>query len=475
MSGPLSRHAEEGQPLWCLVDPSGDLREVHPSYESVQLSAQRLSYPVYLDEAPRATSGTLPMLGSGRRGQLLAANPSSMTKQSLKLARPLAPSGLRIPESALELTPGEIEERLADAMKMRPAREGGLLPLPQERHRQKMSGTSLSFSAMRGAVLGSNGKMIKSMGDGYLAVGLSLLPSQYFQEEFDPHKRFGAVNLCVGASADCKRTCLVFSGEHTMLDPTIWATRARKVQALLTDPEAFGGLLYHAIIEQLKETVKTRMRLAVRLNVYSDIVWEEVFPALFDVAFERLVPRTRPVTFYDYTKVFGRQLLDNYPLTFSFAGHGNLKQSEAELKAGRNVAVAFIGRKLNPNVAWADMKLRVKLPEGAGGLPETVDFGSLRRVRVIDGDESDSRYLDPRSRPGYIVGLRYKKPGGKGGADEMMRAQKTGFVVEAVCVDGYPMKAQVPRDAHADPADWYTQITGLAPPARRGRQPRSAG
>ena len=82
------------------------------------------------------------------------------------------------------------------------------------------------------------------------------------------------------------------------------------------------------------------------------------------------------VQFYDYTKVPGRDLgIPNYHLTFSLA-ESNEEDAAAELQRGMNIAVVFDG-----------------VPSEYLGVP------------VVDGDESDLRFLDPS---GVVVGLKAK-------------------------------------------------------------------
>jgi len=111
---------------------------------------------------------------------------------------------------------------------------------------------------------------------------------------------------------------------------------------------------------------------AIRLNGTSDIRWENVkvggAPNIF--------ARFPNVQFYDYTKVPNRPMdIPNYHLTFSLA-ESNESDALAELGRGLNVAIVF----------------------------DTVPAEYLGR-RVIDGDESDLRFLDPA---GAIVGLYAK-------------------------------------------------------------------
>jgi hypothetical protein len=145
----------------------------------------------------------------------------------------------------------------------------------------------------------------------------------------------------------------------------------------------------------------------VRLNVFSDIPWELVFPELFEIV---------PGVYYDYTKVPWRTPAPNYDLTFSYSGR-NFGQMQEELERGRRVAVVFLAK-------------RHKLPSTFMDMP------------VVDGDISDARPLDP---PGVIVGLSYKVPKKYG---EKVRVSTTDnvFVVPVHEIDGTLVAAVVPRD-----------------------------
>jgi hypothetical protein len=111
-----------------------------------------------------------------------------------------------------------------------------------------------------------------------------------------------------------------------------------------------------------------------RLNGTSDLSWEK-----YEVANGKNIFQMFPdVQFYDYTKVLGRKTGDikNYHLTFSNAD-GNINDVLAAKHAGLNIAVVF----------------RKELPETYLGR------------KVINGDETDLRFLDPSN---VIVGLKAK-------------------------------------------------------------------
>lgn len=88
----------------------------------------------------------------------------------------------------------------------------------------------------------------------------------------------------------------------------------------------------------------------------------------------------------------------NYHLTFSRSETNHDKAMEL-LGKGVNVAIVFD-----------------KLPKTFAGFP------------VINGDDTDLRHLDPK---GVIVGLKYKKITGKGGAEKNKLAYSSGFVLKA--------------------------------------------
>jgi hypothetical protein len=183
----------------------------------------------------------------------------------------------------------------------------------------------------------------------------------------------------------------------------------------------------------------------VRLNVFSDLPWEMMAPGLFD--------DFRNVQFYDYTKVPGRVVPDNYDITFSYAGtKRNVDSMDHEIRdLGRRVAVVFAasGLKRLYEVSYKVGQVRVtkrsdqkkKLDAlallhgtstrklGMTEVPKRVQY--MRRkpegkrpvafsaklpstfigLPVIDGDESDMRPYDTEPS---VVGLRWKTPANQG-------------------------------------------------------------
>jgi hypothetical protein len=178
------------------------------------------------------------------------------------------------------------------------------------------------------------------------------------------------VNVCRFATPECRKGCLAYCGRNP-------ATHARKAQIVKTlflrdEPDAFLTLLVH---ELGKAQIKYGDTLRVRLNMLSDILWEQVFPQIF-----KLFPAVR---FYDYTKWPERVTPSNYSLTYS----ASEKTSDAEIIGrcvmGMRVAVVFDIKPSEPMVTrWLG-------------------------IDVVDGDADDDRWMNPT---GVIVGLRAKGP-----------------------------------------------------------------
>jgi hypothetical protein len=200
------------------------------------------------------------------------------------------------------------------------------------------------------------------------------------------------VNLCSHYTAACKAVCINVTGRGVFA--SVQAGRARKRALFVGDRLEFIRRLDKDLSALERKARRDGMRPAARLNGTSDIAWELIAPLLFAAH-----PTVR---FYDYTKVPARmtrylagKLPKNYSLTFSRSDK-NETQALAVLAAGGNVAVVF------------------GTPRGAA-LPAT-----WHGYRVVDGDASDLRLLDPR---GVVVGLRAK---GKAKHDQ------TGFVVRGM-------------------------------------------
>jgi len=230
----------------------------------------------------------------------------------------------------------------------------------------------------------SNQKIRKGEKLGFFTVGLHLAPADVAGLD---------INLCPWASPGCKASCLNTSGHGAF--SSVQASRIRKTHYFWFAKNDFLHQLAKELEAANRKAKRLGLTLAVRLNLTSDVQWEKIEDRNGDTIFDlcKFVHH-----WYDYTKGFTRMLkfLDgelpkNYSLTFSKSENNDVKTAEI-LKLGGNVAVVFRG----------------KLPEFYHG------------KRVVNGDESDARFLDAR---GVVVGLVQK---GKAKKDT------SGFVVSTL-------------------------------------------
>lgn len=219
----------------------------------------------------------------------------------------------------------------------------------------------------------SNAKTVKGEPQGYLTYVCFLAPSTTIPGH----------NLCPRASAGCSRSCIFTAGMGQFT--YVQEARIRRTLEYLNNRGRFLLRLQYEIHQARQEAARRNLRLALRLNATSDQ------PEL-----ARRMARLNPdLIFYDYTKIPRPHLrtLPNYHLTFS-RSEDNWDDCLKALAHGINVAVVFNRTRHQP------------LPAEWEG------------YRVVDGDLSDLRFLDPA---GVIVGLRAK---GRG------REDYTGFVVD---------------------------------------------
>lgn len=220
----------------------------------------------------------------------------------------------------------------------------------------------------------------------------------------------GVGNLCPNASAACVNLCLGhYSGQAAMVNDLEKGTnptresRKLKAQLFMRDRANYMNRLARDIIKLDAQAARESLKLCVRLNGSTDIVWERIsfeidaktskalaayygliegcaIDATYYAGRKFTLPALFPeIQFVEYTK--NPKRLGNAPknldLTLSYSGE-NAVDCVAALQAGHNVAMVF-----------------------AGGLPE-----SFAGFPVIDGDKHDLRHLDAKG--GYIVGLSPK-------------------------------------------------------------------
>lgn len=229
----------------------------------------------------------------------------------------------------------------------------------------------------------SNAKTVKGQKKGYLTGILYLAP----------HRESGAMNVCANASPGCIATCLFSAGRGAF--PKVRQARVRKTLEFKRDPAIFVDSLVKEITRLCKTAAKRGLIPVVRLNGTSDLPWE-VIKGSDGRTLMQVFPK---VQFYDYTKSHERMLRFRWSLSWPQNYHLTFSRSECNGDKARSWAVTA-----SVAVPFA-VKRGQPLPKEWGGFP------------VIDGDEHDLRFLDPR---GVVVGLRAK---GKA------RKDTTGFVV----------------------------------------------
>lgn len=283
-------------------------------------------------------------------------------------------------------------------------------------------------------------------------MGLSLLPhTQVFnakapggadvQDILAHAKRFGLPvidvpkpNACIRATPECMASCLVFSGRN-LTDDYNTIKKFALMQALWGDTPAFLRMLGEAIDRHVNGCKRTHSMPLVRLNVFSDLPWELIVPDLFSYYSKRGSKSQRRdfVQFYDYTKIPGRKVPDNYDITFSYAGtEENVGGMEDERDRGRRIAVVFalVGNRRVKGLG--NVPIPKKPPAGKRGFPSR-----WADLQVVDGDKSDLRPYDPAPS---IVALRWKPPANQG----VSLVKAGAFIVRGRIEDGQFICAETP-------------------------------
>ena len=227
-----------------------------------------------------------------------------------------------------------------------------------------------------------NPKVAKGASIGVLTGVLHLLPATRYDDlrAAQGLPRMG-VNLCPFAGS-CAAPCLNTAGRGG-IPQTSFAGKAffnnveqgryRRTHEYFTDRAAFIARLIAELGKLAAVARKHGMEPAARLNGTSDIHWAVRHPEVVRAA------QALGVRLYDYTKRPVKYVADA-PVHYTYSldvGSDREAHAIAYLRAGGNVAIVF-----------------------ANGLPAT-----WNGYPVIDGDETDVRYMDPR---GSVVGLKAK-------------------------------------------------------------------
>jgi len=224
-------------------------------------------------------------------------------------------------------------------------------------------------------LLSKNAKTEKSLKLNVLTFALQLAPS-----DLSGH------NVCPKASNGCRLTCLYYAGKGAFSN--VQKARINRTLQFFDNREQFMLDLVQDVQSGIKKAKKLGFIPSFRLNTLSDLPFEKFRVTVNGIEYRNIMDAFPDIQFYDYTAIPNRKVPSNYHLTFS-RKEDNQADVERAIENGYNVSVVF----------------KKTLPETYMGLP------------VIDGDQTDVRYLDPK---GVIVGLKAK---GKA------RKDTSGFVV----------------------------------------------
>jgi len=239
---------------------------------------------------------------------------------------------------------------------------------------------------------GSNAKTVKGDGTEFETAIMYLAPADLAT----------TVTLCPMADlAACKSACLFKAGRGVM--SPVEASRVRKSQWFERDRDGFMAALVDDLARFERYCVRKGVKPVVRLNGTSDIPFERIGVDYQGQAFGNVFAAFPRVQFYDYTKTAKRVLRElpaNYSLVLSWSG-----ASERYWELVTDVMIA--APSVNVAVVFRD-KATVERAKRDGFMGRP----------VVDGDESDLRFLDDRS---VIVALYAKGPA---------KRDRTGFVVD---------------------------------------------
>lgn len=230
-------------------------------------------------------------------------------------------------------------------------------------------------------LMNANGdaKTIKGLKKGWITYIMYMSP-------FDQNSQ--GVNLCPHASAGCVASCLVGAGRGRFSN--VERARLNKTEYYLADRTKFLAQLHKELT--LIEKRHKGQNVAIRFNGTSDIRFEK-FKIKDNKNLMELFPNLQ---FYDYTKNHVRMeqaMPKNYSLVFSRSEDNHDKCIDL-LKKGHKVAMVF-----------------------------DVPPKKFEGFKVVDGDETDLRFLD---KAGVIIGLKFKNTKGK------KQAFDTGFAIRTL-------------------------------------------
>jgi len=248
-----------------------------------------------------------------------------------------------------------------------------------------------------GYLLGSSTKIDASndAGEGYLSLIQYLSPANGYNDATD--SRYPS--LCPYATKGCTAACLGISAGR-MRFTSVQLAQINRTRLFHQSKKAYFIVLVDEILRAKRKAEREGLKLSIRLNGTSDILWEYMKFEIGEIAFYDIFQAFPDVMFYDYTKVpykYRKDAVDlpNYSLTYSYTGEPvSVERANEYIDAGCSVSVVYTG---DPSP-----KLKKLFP---------------KCWYYVNGDVHDMRFFDPA---GSIVLLK-----AKGDA----KRDRSGFVV----------------------------------------------
>jgi hypothetical protein len=206
-------------------------------------------------------------------------------------------------------------------------------------------------------------------------------------------------NTCAGASLQCARECIVFSGhgQRFMIHNgrhNVLIARIARTLIMKEHREQFNARFIKEVQAKIRKARKLSVGIALRPNVFTDEPFHIHMPQLWDLDLDYI---------YDYTKI-----LKASKLTMHALGTYHITLSRNE-----NTKQTDMIRAINCGI---NVTLVIDLQDGEA-FPDTWTFDDGYEsvtVPTIDGDKSDHRFLDPQ---GVAVLLKLKRSGNVDGDD----------------------------------------------------------
>ena len=243
----------------------------------------------------------------------------------------------------------------------------------------------------------SNHKIGKNKNENFIIWSLNLRP---YKTEINGK----LLNLCPFATKSCAASCVGDNGHFSMRNGSAYKAQIRKTALYFTDKNTFYQLLYNEIDKCRKYADKKGATAVFRLNAYSDIDHSKQSKRYTG---ECIYNKFNDCLFYDYTKDV-KKFISSRPVNYSLTYSWNEDTAKHIKKQGFECEEDFLFETMHIK------KMNIAI------VFETVP-DVFNDFQVIDGDETDNRFLDV---PGVIVGLKFK-----GSKKKLLSAIAGGFCI----------------------------------------------